>query len=106
MRTATLAIACASLLIVTTAIQAGPPGNPRGIPFGRTDNDIDLPALGPPDWTPGPPDWTPGPPDWTPPGNEPPAFVNPEPSSIALGLVGGLTLAAGAWRRRRARAEH
>lgn len=106
----TTILGCALLLLCTSALDA------NSFSPGRSDRDVQLPSHvqlppqagnpGPPDWVPGPPDWTPGPPDWTPgpPEGEVSSLVsNPEPSSIALGLVGGVTLAAGALRRRRAR---
>lgn len=106
----TTILGCALLLLCTSALDA------NSFSPGRSDRDVQLPSHvqlppqagnpGPPDWVPGPPDWTPGPPDWTPgpaEGEVGSLVSNPEPSSIALGLVGGVTLAAGALRRRRAR---
>lgn len=110
MRITTVTIACALLLLCTSAVDA------NSFSPGRSDKDVQLPSHvqlpphagtpGPPDWVPGPPDWTPGPPNGIPgppDAQDSSVISNPEPSSIALGLVGGVTLAAGALRRRRAR---
>ena len=104
MRITTLAIGCALLLCTSGVADTFSPG--------RSDKDVQLPPhvqLPPQAGVPGPPDWVPGPPDWS----GPPqannqgrvAISNPEPSSIALAIVGGATLAGGALRRRRARAD-